>query len=121
MKTYDADNRRLKSGTFLRNLAAVFRRWIDRERELISLRNAVGMMSEARRNDAAEYHDMAMNLRLMREEMREDCQDALRFRWLTADHAEGAVRERIAYICQNIPPRSLAAVRNEIDQAISAQ
>lgn len=58
MKIYDTDNRRLNVGTFWRNLSSVLRRWIDRERELVSLRNAVGMMSEARRADAAEWHDM---------------------------------------------------------------
>lgn len=40
--------------------------WFDRERELLSLRNAVGMMSEARRADTAEYHQMADALRKAR-------------------------------------------------------
>lgn len=53
MNTYDTDARRLNVGTFWSNLRAVLRRWLDRERELVSLRNAVGMMSEARRADAA--------------------------------------------------------------------
>ena len=51
MNTYDTDARRLYVGTFWGNLRAVLRRWLDRERELVSLRNAVGMMSEARRAD----------------------------------------------------------------------
>ena len=42
MKTYDTDARRLNVGTFWGNLRAVLRRWLDRERELVSLRNAVG-------------------------------------------------------------------------------
>lgn len=44
----------------------VFRRWIDRERELIALRNAVGMMAEARRADAAEYDEMRESNRNLR-------------------------------------------------------
>lgn len=80
MNTYDNDARRLNTGTFLGNLRAVLRRWLDRERELVSLRNAVGMMSEARRADAAEWHDM-------RDLNRELRADALRLRWLAEDHA----------------------------------
>jgi hypothetical protein len=83
-------------------------RWIDRERELISLRNAVGMMAEARRSDAAEYQDM----RDLNREMRAD---ALRFRWLTEDHADAAVRERVRSICRSIPTRSLSGARLDID------
>lgn len=86
MNTYDADARRLNVGTFWHNLRAVLRRWLDRERELVSLRNAVGMMSEARRADAAEWHDM-------RELNREMRADALRLRWLAEDHADPEVRE----------------------------
>ena len=88
MNTYDTDTRRLNVGTFWGNLRAVLRRWLDRERELVSLRNAVGMMSEARRADAAEWHDM----REMNREMRAD---ALRLRWLADDHADPALRPRL--------------------------
>ena len=108
MNTYDTDARRLNVGTFLGNLRAVLRRWLDRERELVSLRNAVGMMSEARRADAAEWHDM----RDMNRELRAD---ALRLRWLCEDHADPDVRERVRSICQSIPTRSLGGVRLDID------
>ena len=108
MKTYDIDTRRQNVGTFWRNLRAVLRRWLDRERELVSLRNAVGMMSEARRADAAEWQDM-------RDVSREMLADVRRLRWLTEDHADPAVRERVRSICQSIPVRSLSGVRQDID------
>lgn len=108
MRTYDTDSRRLNVGTFLANLRAVLRRWLDRERELVSLRNAVGMMSEARRADAEEWHEM-------RELNREMRADALRFRWLTEDHADPETRDRVRSICQSIPTRSLAGTRLDID------
>ena len=98
MNTYDTDARRLNVGTFLGNLRAVLRRWLDRERELVSLRNAVGMMSEARRADAAEWHDM-------RDLNRELRADALRLRWLAEDHANPETRERVRSICQSLPTR----------------
>lgn len=108
MNTYDTDARRLNVGTYWGNLRAVLRRWMDRERELVSLRNAVGMMSEARRADAAEWHDM----RDLNHELRAD---ALRLRWLAEDHADPEVRERVRSICQSIPTRSVSGVRLDID------
>ena len=111
MKTYDTDARRLNVGTFWGNLRAVLRRWLDRERELVSLRNAVGMMSEARRADAAEWQDM----RDLNREMRAD---ALRLRWLADDHADPEVRERVRSICQSLPTRSISGVRLDIDAAM---
>lgn len=108
MNTYDTDTRRLNVGTFWGNLRAVLRRWLDRERELVSLRNAVGMMSEARRADAAEWHDM----RDLKRELRAD---ALRLRWLADGHADPEVRERVRSICQSIPTRSIRGVRLDID------
>jgi hypothetical protein len=108
MNTYDTDARRLNVGTFWRNLRAVLRRWLDRERELVSLRNAVGMMSEARRADADEWHQM-------RDLNRELRADALRLRWLAADHADPEVRERVRSICQSIPARGIGGVRLDID------
>lgn len=108
MDTYDTDARRLNVGTFWGNLRAVLRRWLDRERELVSLRNAVGMMSEARRADAAEYHEM-------RELNREMRADALRLRWLADDHADPQVRARVRSICQSIPTRGIGDVRLDID------
>ena len=111
MNTYDTDTRRQNVGTFWGNLRAVLRRWLDRERELVSLRNAVGMMSEARRADAAEWHDM----REMNREMRAD---ALRLRWLADDHADPETRERVRSICQSLPTRSISGVRLDIDAAM---
>lgn len=108
MKNYDTDARRASVGAFWSNLLAVLRRWLDRERELMSLRNAVGMMSEARRSDSAEWHKMCdMNRELLA--------DAMRFRWLTDDHADPSVRESVRSICQSIPTRSLSGVRLDID------
>ena len=108
MQTYDEDTRRLNVGAFWRNLRGVVRRWLDRERELVSLRNAVGMMSEARRADAAEYHDMVELNRSMRD-------DARRLRWLADDHADAEVRARVRSICQSLPTRGLGGLRLDID------
>jgi hypothetical protein len=118
MNTYDTDARRLNVGTFWRNLRAVLRRWLDRERELVSLRNAVGMMSEARRGDAAEWHAMAEARRGDAAAMGEMRADALRLRWLTADHADPEVRERVRSICQSIPARGIGGARLDIDANI---
>ena len=74
-------------------------------------RNAVGMMSEARRADAAEWHDM----REMNREMRAD---ALRLRWLADDHADPETRERVRSICQSLPTRSISGARLDIDAAM---
>lgn len=46
--------------------------------------------------------------------------DAERFRWLTADHADRAVRGRIGLICQSIPVRSISGVRMDIDANMAA-
>jgi hypothetical protein len=108
MNTYDTDNRRLNVGTFWRNLRAVLRRWLDRERELVSLRNAVGMMSEARIADAAEWHEM-------RELNREMRADALRFRWLMKPHDHWYVRVCVRNICHQMPTRHIDLVRADID------
>lgn len=69
MKTYDKGAGSLGAAPTRRSLRQLFKRWIDRERELISLRNAVGMMGEARRADAAEYHAMALTLQSTRERL----------------------------------------------------
>lgn len=69
MKTYDEGGSSHGTMSTWRSLKGVLRRWVDRERELISLRNAVGMMSEARRADAAEYHEMVAALRSTREQI----------------------------------------------------
>lgn len=71
------------------------------------------LMSEARRADAAEWHDM-------RELNREMRADALRLRWLAEDHADPEVRERVRSICQSIPTRSLSGVRLDIDANMRA-
>lgn len=108
MKTYDLKDPHSGRASFWRNVREVLRRWLDRERELMALRNAVGMMSEARRADAAEYHDMVVLNRSMRD-------DARRLRWLADDHADPVVRERVRSICQSLPTRSLSGVRLDID------
>ena len=58
MRTYDTKAGTHGTAPFWKSLRAVVLRWLDREREIVSLRNAVGMMSEARRADAAEYHEL---------------------------------------------------------------
>ena len=63
MKTYNAGTGTHGSRPFLKSLKDVANRFFDRERELMSLRSAVGMMSEARKSDADEYHKMANALR----------------------------------------------------------
>jgi len=108
MRTYDTKAGTHGTAPFWKSLKALVVRWLDREREILSLRNAVGMMSEARRGDAAEYHQMVELNREMRE-------DARRLRWLCEDHADPELRERVASICQSIPSRRLGGVRLDID------
>lgn len=112
MKTYDLKDHHRGRASFWLNVREVLRRWLDRERELMALRNAVGMMSEARRADAAEYHDMVELNRSMRD-------DARRLRWLADDHADPAVRERVRSICQSLPVRGIGGVRLDIDANMS--
>lgn len=108
MQTYDAGARTHGNAPFLKSLRGIITRWLDRERELISLRNAVGMMSEARRADAAEYHAMAESNRELRA-------DAMRLRWLCEDRADQATRDAVADIAANIRTRSLSGTRISID------
>ena len=69
MKTYD--NGAGTHGAFTwRSCRRRLLAWLDREREILALRNAVGMMSEARRGDAAEYRDMVQALSTARQELR---------------------------------------------------
>lgn len=70
MRTYDTKAGTHGTAPFWKSLKALLLRWLDREREIVSLRNAVGMMSEARRADAAEYHQMVDLNRGMREDAR---------------------------------------------------
>jgi hypothetical protein len=112
MKTYDAQSRTFGVAPFWKSLRGVLQRWIDRERELVSLRNAVGMMSEARRADAAEYHQMVEALRSARN-------DGRRLQWLAADHSDPETRERVRSICQSIPVRGIGGVRLDIDANMS--
>lgn len=108
MKTYDAGAGTHGSRPFLKSVKDVIRRFFDRERELMSLRNAVGMMSEARRADAVEWHEMYDLNRELRA-------DAMRFRWLTEDHTDAAVRERALSIAASIPTRTISGTRLDID------
>ncbi len=52
-----------------RDMRAAFARWFDRERELIRMRVAMGMMAEARQNDADEYHAMIEHSRRLAEKL----------------------------------------------------
>ncbi len=108
MRTYDSGARTHGSHPFLKSLRGIISRWLDRERELVSLRNAVGMMSEARRADATEYHAMVASIGELRA-------DAMRLRWLCEDHADQATRDAVANIAANIRTRSLSATRLSID------
>lgn len=67
MRTYDQGARSHGTGFSWRHTRARLARWFDREREIITLRNVVGMISEARRGDAEEYEAMAAALRQARE------------------------------------------------------
>jgi hypothetical protein len=67
VRTYDTGARSHGSRPTWKSLKGILRRWIDRERELISLRNAVGMMSEARGLDMEEYDAMSHALRQARD------------------------------------------------------
>ena len=67
MKTYDNGASTHGTRPFFQSAKGVITRFFNRERELISLRNAVGMMSEARRGDSSEYHEMREALLQMRE------------------------------------------------------
>lgn len=58
MKDYSQTQNQRPQGSLWKTVKAVFTRWADRERELASLRNVVGMMSEARQSDSREYHEM---------------------------------------------------------------
>lgn len=108
MQTYDNGVRTHGRNPFFRSLRGTIKRWLDRERELVSLRNVVGMMSEARRGDAAEYEAMATANRELRA-------DAMRLRWLCEDHADQATRDAVADIAANIRTRSLSGTRISID------
>jgi len=69
MRSYDKATPGHGTAPFWKSLRAIVLRWCDRERELASLRNAVGMMSEARRGDAAEYAEMAGALQRARQQI----------------------------------------------------
>lgn len=111
MRTYDQAAGSPGTRPFLKSLRGWLRRAFDRERELISLRNAVGMMSEARRNDAAEWHAMYEGSKVARE-------DSRRLRWLTEDYADGAQRQRVLSIIDGMKTRSYSAVCRDIDRAM---
>lgn len=108
MRTYDTGARTHGNAPFLKSLRGIITRWLDRERELVSLRNAVGMMSEARRADAAEYDAMETANRELRA-------DAKRLRWLCEDHPDQATRDIVASIAAGIRTRSLSGTRISID------
>jgi hypothetical protein len=112
LKTYDAGGDAHGARPALRSGWRVFRRWLDRERELLSLRNAVGMMSEARRVDAAEYTKMVEMLRGMRA-------DARRLRWLTKDHAHPETRVCVNMVLMNMRTRSYGGACLDIDAAMA--
>jgi hypothetical protein len=101
---------------FWKSFKEVFKRWIDREREIMSLRNVVGMMSEARRADAIEYQQMDEANREMR-------MDAIRFRWLSQDHAgtngRGELRARVQAISDGICVNQIDVLRKQIDAEMS--
>lgn len=108
MKRYNSGFRDMIDFTFIKNMKEVFKRFIDREREFMSLRNMVGMMSEARQSDTIEYEQMRDLYRSMRD-------DALRFRFITEDHQDSVLRSIIQGILVNMINKSLADARLEID------
>lgn len=108
MRTYDTGANTHGTRPALRSLIDTIKRWLDRERELISLRNAVGMMSEARRADAAEYQDMVAAVRMF-------SVDSKRLKWLTADHADPETRMRVRSVLESMPTRSYSGACLDID------
>lgn len=75
MSLYDVKQAEAKPARFLsarwRHIRAAIFRWFDRERELIRLRVTFGMMSEARRRDAAEYREMSEQCRVLAERVKQ--------------------------------------------------
>ena len=47
--------------------------------------------------------------------------DAERFLWMTADHDDADVRERVVNLCNRLPTMSISAVRMYIDAAIAKE
>ena len=111
MKTYDTGARTFGMYSGWKSLRQIVSRWLDRERELLSLRNAVGMMSEARRNDAAEYDQMYQALRAARA-------DSRRLHWLTEDHSDPEVRAQCRRILESMAVRSYSGTCLDIDAAM---
>ena len=111
MKTYDKGASTFGKNHTLKSIKGLIKRWLDRERELISLRNAVGMMSEARRADAAEYHEMLDSNRRLR-------MDAARLRYLTEDFSTPAIRQRRDGILSSMPVRTYSGACLDIDAAM---
>jgi len=112
MNTYDMGAGTHGGRSAMRSLWVTIKRCIDRERELISLRNAVGMMSEARRSDAYEYEQMAQAMRNYRA-------DSIRLRWLTKDHADPAARAHCRRILDSMATRSYSGVCIDVDGAMA--
>lgn len=75
MSLYDVKNAETKPARFVlarwRHVRAAIFRWFDRERELVRLRVAFGMMSEARQRDAAEYREMSERCRALNEQVKQ--------------------------------------------------
>lgn len=112
MKTYDAGAGTHGTNSAMKSLLQIAARWINRERELISLRNAVGMMSEARRADAYEYDQMCRALRKSQE-------DSRRLHWLTDDHSSQETREKVQNILSHMSVRSYSGTCIDIDAAMN--
>ncbi|TAK82095.1 MAG: hypothetical protein EPO20_22655 [Betaproteobacteria bacterium] len=70
VKKAETDPPRFLSARWRHIRAAIFR-WFDRERELIRLRVTFGLISEARRRDAAEYREMHEQCRALNERVKQ--------------------------------------------------
>ena len=104
-ETFDCDNDR-QCGTVLRHLLAIAER-----ASLLRVVWGAAVMLDPRNKlvdpeaDTIEHHP--------------DRQDSTRFRWLTEDHADPAVRDRCRELLKRMPLMSYSAAAAAIDAAIA--
>ena len=79
-----------------------------------AMREAMYTLAVYRDNSAKEQRENA-NLRA---QLAEAQRDAERFLWMTADHDNADVRERVVNLCNRLPMMSTSAVRMYIDAAM---
>lgn len=75
-----------------RDIRAAIWRWFDRERELVRMRVATGMMAEARYRDAEEFHTMLERNRFLSERVQQ--LEHERDEWRKHNWSSGDVEKR---------------------------